>query len=159
MVNWIKFITAFLLTLCTVIAVAVFYSAYKPVSAEKQRAVEEAERTGQIAKVVDVQPYNGTASLVTVFGDNPKGEKVAVFVDHSKGDKFQEVKLSEGVTAEQAMEIVLKEQEADKVMHVLLGIEDNEPIWEVAFKNERGKLNYVYIQFQDGEWVKRILNL
>lgn len=159
MLNWIKFITAFLLTLFTVIAIAIFYTANKPISEEKNKAVEAAKRTGQIETILDVQPYNGTTSLVTVFGENPSGEKVAVFVDDSKDDKFEEVKLTNGISAEQAMEIVLKEQKADEVMHVLLGIEDNEPIWEVAFKNEHGKLNYVYIQFQDGEWVKRILNL
>lgn len=57
------------------------------------------------------------------------------------------------------MNAVLKEQKVTKVLHVSLGLEDGEPIWEVAFKNEHGKLNYVYIQFKDGEWSKRILNL
>lgn len=159
MLNWIKFITVFLLTLFTVITIAIFYNANKPLSTEKKKAVEAAEQTGQIETVLDVQPYNGTSSFVTVFGENPEGEKVAVFVDGSKDDMFEEVKLADGISADEAMEIVLKEQKVDKIMHVLLGIEDDEPIWEVAFKNEHGKLNYVYIQFRDGEWVKRILNL
>lgn len=159
MVNWIKFISAFLLTLLAVIAIAVLYSANKPISTAKKVAEEKAIQSGQVITVRDVQPYNGTSSMITVFGDNADGENIAVFVQDDKAEKFQEVKLSDGISAKKAMEIVLKEQKTAQIMHVLLGLEGDNPIWEVAFKNEHGKLNYVYIQFQDGEWLKRILNL
>lgn len=97
--------------------------------------------------------------MVTVFGVNQDGEKVAVFVNEQDEKNFQEVKLADGVSKEQALQTVFKEHQVDKVLHVQLGIEENEPIWEVAFKNDSGKLNYVYILFKDGEWTKRILNL
>lgn len=159
MLNWIKFITAFLLTLVTVIAITVFYNAYKPVSSVKKEAEALALRSGQVTTVTDVQPYNGRSTLVTVFGKNEKGEQVAVFVQETEEEKYKEVKLKEGITAKEAMKIVQDEQNPDKILHVLLGVEEKEPIWEVAFKTESGKLNYVYIQFQDGKWSKRILNL
>lgn len=159
MLNWVKFISAFLLTLVTVIAVAVFYSANKPIVTAKDLAEEEAKRTGQIETVQDVQPYNGTTSMVTVYGKNKDGERVAVFVEKSGQEKYHEVKLADGVSAKEAMERVQKEHKDSEMLHALLGLEDNEPIWEVAFKTEHGKLNYVYIHFEDGEWVKRILNL
>lgn len=159
MLNWIKFITAFLLTLITVIAITVFYNANKPIASVKNKAEDMAIQSGQITKVRDVQPYNGATSLVTVFGENKDGEQVAVFVQETGADQFKEVKLKDGITAKEAMQIVVEEQKPDKVMHVLLGLEEGEPIWEVAFKAESGKLNYVYIQFKDGKWSKRILNL
>lgn len=159
MLNWIKFITAFLLTLITVIVITVYVNANKPIAAVKSNAEERVIHSGQITKVSDVQPYNGTTSLVTVFGENEKGEQVAVFVKETEEEKFQEVKLKDGITAKEALEIVVEEQKPDKVMHILLGLEDNEPIWEVAFKSDSGKLNYVYIRHEDGKWSKRILNL
>lgn len=159
MLNWIKFITAFSLTLITVIIVTVLYSANKPIASAKNDARDLAIQSGQITTVTDVQPYNGTTSLVTVFGKNKEDEQVAVFIEETEEEQFSEVKLNEGITAKEAMQIVVDEQKPDKVMHILLGLEDNEPIWEVAFKNESGKLNYVYIRFQDGKWSKRILNL
>ncbi len=159
MLNWIKFITAFVLTLITVIAITVFYNANKPIASVKKSAEDMVIQSGQITAVTDVQPYNGTSSLVTVFGKNEEGEQVAVFVQKTEADQFEEVKLKNGITAKEAMKIVVDEQKPDKVLHVLLGLEENEPIWEVAFKNESGKLNYVYVRFKDGKWSKRILNL
>lgn len=128
-------------------------------SNEQEVAAEKAIRSGQIESVKDVQPYNGTSSMMTVFGENKAGENIAVFVQNTQDEKYPEVKLSDGISAEKATNIVLKEQKVTKVLHVFLGIEEDEPIWEVAFKNDHGKLNYVYIQFEDGEWLKRILNL
>ncbi len=143
----------------TVMAITIFYSAHKPMANEQEQAVEKAVRSGQIQSVQEVQPYNGTSTIMTVFGENKAGENIAVFVQNTEEDQFPEVKLSDGISAEKAMNAVLKEQKVTKVLHVSLGLEDGEPIWEVAFKNEHGKLNYVYIQFKDGEWSKRILNL
>lgn len=159
MLNWIKFISAFLFALVTVIVITVFYSANKPIATVKDTAGEAAKQTGQIVKVDSVQPYNGTESMVTVFGVNKDGDQVAVFVTEHAEEEYQEVKLADGITKEQALKAVLQEHKVDKVLHVLLGTEEKEPIWEVAFKNESGKLNYVYILFKDGEWSKRILNL
>lgn len=159
MLNWVKFITAFLLTLVTVIAITVFYNAYKPVASVKKEAESLALRSGQVTTITDVQPYNGTSTLVTVIGKNEEGKQVAVFVQETEEEKYKEVKLKDGITAKEAMKIVQDEQKPAKILHVLLGLEENEPIWEVAFKSESGKLNYVYIQFYDGKWSKRILNL
>lgn len=143
----------------TVMAITIFYSAHKPMTSEKEEASEKAIRSGQIQTVKEVQPYNGTSSIMTVIGENKAGENIAVFVQNTEEAQFPEVKLTDGISAEKAMNAVLKEQKVTKILHVFLGLEDNEPIWEVAFKNEHGKLNYVYIHFEDGEWVKRILNL
>lgn len=159
MLNWVKFITAFLLTLITVIAITVFFNANKPIASAKNRAEEVAIQSGQITTVRDVQPYNGTASLVTVFGVNKDSEQVAVFVQEAEAKQLKEVKLKDGITAKEAMQIVVKDENPDKVMHILLGLEENEPVWEVAFKANNGKLNYVYLQFKDGKLLKRILNL
>ncbi|HLR11719.1 MAG TPA: DUF5590 domain-containing protein [Sporosarcina sp.] len=160
MLNWIKFISAFLLALVLVIVTAIFWTAYKPIGGVKDLAEERVLATKQVEKIYDVQPHNGDASIVTITGKNEKGDNVAVFVDlDEEQDKYDEVKLADGISAKEAMDIVAKEQDVKKVMHVLLGLEEGNPVWEVAFKNERGKLNYVYIRFSDGEWSKKILNL
>lgn len=161
MLNWVKFISAFLLTLITVIVIFIFVNAYKPIGDLKEWAENEVRRTQQIETVYDVQPYQGTSSLVTVFGKNDAGENVAVFVAKTdeQQSQYKEVKLADGITAEDAMKAVKKDQKVDKVLHVLLGMEKDQPIWEVAFKNQNGKLNYMYLNFENGDWTKKILNL
>lgn len=159
MLNWIKFIAVFLITLVSIMTIIVLYSANKPLSADTELAAEKAMQSGQIQTVQEVQPFNSTSTMMTVLGENKDGEAVAVFVQDTEADQFPEVKLADGISAEKALNSVLKEQKVTKVIHVFLGLENDEPIWEVAFKNEHGKLNYVYIQFQDGDWSRRILNL
>lgn len=52
----------------TVMAITIFYSAHKPMANEQEQAVEKAVRSGQIQSVQEVQPYNGTSTIMTVLG-------------------------------------------------------------------------------------------
>lgn len=159
MLNWIKFIVVFLLTLTTVISVMVLYNANKPVSVAKKAAIEAALASGQLASVSSAEIFNGTTSFVTVYGKGEEGKEKAVFVNGSTEDDFQEVLMADGISAEQAVENVKQELNVKTILHVALGMEEKGPVWEVTFKGDNGKLNYVYVFFEDGQWWKRILNL
>ena len=159
MLNWIKFITIFLVSLTAVIVITVFYNANKPLAVSSDEAAMAATKSGQLESVKSVQVYNGTESLMTVFGVDDEGEDIVVFVDDSEDGKFESLKVDDGITAEEAIKTVADEHTIVKVLHVALGIEENEPVWEVAFTGENGKLNYVYVFFESGQWWKRILNL
>ena len=159
MLNWIKFITVFLIALTTVIVVGIFYNANRPVASAVNLATDAAIQSGQIVSVKSTQPFNGTESSVTIFGVNDQGDEVAVFVNDTASKNFSEVKLSDGITAKQAISVVQQEHKVKKVLHASLGIEEEEPVWEVAFKGDDDKLNYVYVFFESGQWWKRILNL
>ena len=159
--NWIKFIIAFILVLTSVITVTVFYNASKPFSLSKKEAANAVMDSGQLVTISSVEIFNGSQPAVTVFGVDSDGEKKAVFVPNDKKatKKFKEVSLADGITKETAAENVKKELEVKRILHVSLGLEDEGTVWEVAFKSENGKLNYVYLYFENGQWWKRILNL
>jgi uncharacterized protein YpmB len=159
MLNWIKFITVFLIALTTVIIITVFYNANKPLAVSTEAAAKAAIESGQLVSVNSVQPYNGTQSFMTVFGVDEKGEEIVVFVEDSVENDFKSLKVDDGITAKEAIQTVAEELTIDKILHVTLGIEEDEPVWEVAFTGENGKLNYVYVFFESGQWWKRILNL
>lgn len=159
MLNWIKFITVFLIVLTIIIVVTVFYNANKPLTTAMDSASDAAIKSGQIVSVDSVQLYNGTQSFMTVFGVNEKGEEIAVFVDEKSDKDFGTVKIEDGITAKQAVATVKEELDVKKILHVALGIEESGPVWEVAFKSDNDKLNYVYVYFESGQWWKRILNL
>ena len=159
MLNWIKFITVFLIALTTVIVITVFYNANKPLAVSTEAAKKAAIESGQVVSVNSVQPYNGTESFMTVFGVDENDEEIVVFVDNSIEDGFKSLKVADGITAKEAIQTVGEELTIGKILHVSLGIEENEPVWEVAFTGENGKLNYVYVFFESGQWWKRILNL
>ncbi|WP_339250035.1 DUF5590 domain-containing protein [Sporosarcina sp. FSL W8-0480] len=159
MMNWIKFIVAFLLVLSLFITVIVLYNANIPFSSVQNNAEAIALKNGALQTVDRTEVYNGTISMVTVYGKDADGNEKAVFVEEKTEKVLDEVVLEEGIDAQTALETVKSELQMDKTLHVVLGLEEGHPVWEVAFKSENGKLNYVYVFFENGEWWKRILNL
>ncbi|WP_203246485.1 cell wall elongation regulator TseB-like domain-containing protein [Sporosarcina beigongshangi] len=159
MLGWIKFIVVFLVVLTSIIIITVFYNADKPFSEAEQMAIDSALSSGQLVSASSAETFNGTVPMVTVFGVDAEGEETAVFVNPQWVDGFEEVKLADGVTAEKAIANVKQELQVNKILHVTLGLEVEGPVWEVAFTSDTGKLNYVYVFFDTGQWWKRILNL
>jgi len=159
MLNWIKFISVFLIALTSIIVITIFYNANKPSAAAINLAKEAAIASGQIVTVNSVQSYNGADPLMTVFGLNKAGEEIALFVNNEMDGKYESVKLADGITAEEAITVVREELQIEDVLHVTLGFEEKEPVWEVVFTSKDDKLNYVYVFFENGQWWKRILNL
>lgn len=159
MMNWIKFIAAFLLALSLIIIVIIFYNANVPFSDARQKAETHALESGALKSVERTDVYNGTVSMVTVFGKDDEGNEKAVFIEGKTGEILDEVVMKNGIEAKAAIETVKAELPMEKILHVVLGLEEGHPVWEVAFKGENGKLNYVYVFFENGDWWKRILNL
>ncbi|WP_252503416.1 DUF5590 domain-containing protein [Sporosarcina sp. Marseille-Q4943] len=159
MMNWVKFIAAFLLALSLIITVIVFYNANGPFADARQKAESDALKSGALTSVDRTDIYNGTVSMVTVFGKDGEGNEKAVFIEGKTGEILDEVEMKDGIGAQAAIETVKAELSVEKILHVALGLEDGHPVWEVAFKGDNGKLNYVYVFFENGEWWKRILNL
>lgn len=157
--NWIKFISVFLIALASVIIVVVFYSANKPLASAKVTAKDAAIESGEVVSVKTVQSYNGTVALSTVFGTNKDGVEIALFVDDAMKGNYESVKLADGITADEAIKTVKKELDVKKLLHVTLGLEEGNPVWEVVYTSDNDKLNYVYVLFENGQWWKRILNL
>ncbi|WP_432359020.1 DUF5590 domain-containing protein [Sporosarcina sp. UB5] len=159
MMNWFKFIAVFLLALSLIITVIVFYNANEPFSIARQQAEADALRSGALESIDHTDFYNGAVSMVTVFGKDSEGNEKAVFVEEKTGAILNEVAMKDGIDAQTAIETVKVELSVEKILHVTLGLEEGHPVWEVAFKSENGKLNYVYVFFENGKWWKRILNL
>lgn len=157
--NWIKFIVVFLLTLTSVIIVMVFYNANKPASEAEKAAIQSVIESGQLATVQSAEQFNGTVPAITVFGLDKDGKEKAVFVNDNSEDGYEEVMLTDGITADRAIKAVKQELNVGKVLHARLGMEEENPVWEIAFQSDNGKLNYVYVLFENGQWLKRILNL
>ena len=55
--------------------------------------------------------------------------------------------------------IFKKDTSAKEILHTKLGFEEPGAVWEITYISDSGKLNYVYLLFEDGNWWKRILNL
>ncbi|ANU13367.1 hypothetical protein B481_1889 [Planococcus halocryophilus Or1] len=156
--QWITFILGFLSFLAVTIIILVLFLGNKPYSDTEELAIERAKSEKLIEDVERAYVYTNVKASVTVLGTNGKGELMAVFVPEGDG-KLQTLALVDKITAKQARELVLNEMDVKKILHTKLGMESEEPVWEVAFVDEKDTLNYVYLSADDGQWRKRILNL
>lgn len=162
--NWIKFIGLFLLSLIAVLTIIIFSKGFSPYKDVEQFAEQLAVEKNYVQTVDRTTVYNGQHAYVTVYGTDQKGIKRAVFVPVEKEyrdtlEKYPMVVLKDGFPAEEAVKKVREKVEVVDVMHVRLGYEQEEPIWEIVTKGKKGEMNYSYLSFKDGKWKKNILNL
>lgn len=160
MKKWITFIVVFILSLTICISLFVLWQAGQPFSNERELAKEIALRENKLAQVLSAEVYSGSQSYVTVIGIDENGDDKAVFIPNSDQDiPIEEVFLKDGITEEQALQVVQDEFQINQILHTKLGWEETNAVWEITFLNENDKLNYVYVMFENGKWWKRILNL
>ncbi|AXH98888.1 hypothetical protein DV702_03585 [Sporosarcina sp. PTS2304] len=159
MLNWIKFLSVFLLTLFVTITIFVLYQANKPFASSQEHAIEVVLNAGELVTVEDTTSYRGNSSLIAVYGTDRKGKFKALLVDEKSSEIVRTVTPSKGITKQQATAIVKKEKPVKKILHTSLGMEKDRLLWEVCFISEDDTLNYAYLDFTDGKWQKQIMNL
>lgn len=157
MKEWTKFIIVFLSFLAVAIVLVILFLGNKPFSEAEQAAVKKVEAEGLLDEVERAYVYSSSTQSVTVLGTDGEGRIKAAFVPE-EGD-IKALMLEDQVTAQQAREIVQEDMEVEEILHTKLGLEEAGAVWEIAFLNEAGRLNYVYLLAEDGTWWKRILNL
>ena len=154
MKNWIIFTVVFILSFLVV------WKADAPFNDMEQKAEQFALETKALAVVSDSYVYNGDKPYVTVFGVDEYGKEKAIFVPINLEEKaMQEVFLEDGISEEKALAIFKEDTSSKEILHTKLGFEEAGAVWEITYISDTGKLNYVYLLFEDGNWWKRILNL
>lgn len=159
MLNWIKFLSVFLFTLFVTIAIIVFYQAEKPFASTREAAMEAAVKDGELEKAERAEIYHGSTAVVSVFGTDEEGKERIILMNEETGDIIRTVNPGNGITKQEAADLVKKEGGVEKILHTILGIEKDTLFWEVTYQGEDDSLNYVYLHFKDGRWWKRIMRL
>ncbi|TWE06160.1 uncharacterized protein YpmB [Neobacillus bataviensis] len=140
------------------VLVKVYFSSVQPVKAAEKRAVSLAKDKVQLSEVDDFHIYNGIETVNVIEGKNKKGSKVIVWIPE-KSKKVYIKKAKDGITREEAIRKLLQEKQPKKIISVRLGMEKNIPLWEIYYRSENNLINYYYVHFETGEWLKKIENL
>jgi uncharacterized protein YpmB len=138
--------------------IKVYTSSVQPVKAAEERAVSLAEDKVDLSEVDDFHIYNGIETVNVIEGKNKKGSKVIVWIPE-KSKKVIIKKAKDGITKEEAIQKLLQEKQPKKIISVRLGMEKNIPLWEIYYRSENNLINYYYVHFETGEWLKKIENL
>ncbi|MFK9093429.1 DUF5590 domain-containing protein [Bacillus salipaludis] len=157
MKKWIVFLVLFVVAIIGIL-IKVYFSSVEPVKAAEQKAVTLANKEVQMKEVQDFHIYNGLETINVIEGKNNKGEKIIVWIP-DKSKKVIVKKAKNGLSKEEAIQKLLQEKKPKKIISVRLGMEKNIPLWEIYYRSENNLINYYYVHFETGEWLKKIENL
>lgn len=140
------------------ILIKVYFSAVEPVNTAEKEAVTLAKKKVQMSEVEDFHLYNGLEAVYVIEGKNKQDEKVIVWIPE-KSKKVFVKKAKDGLSKEEAVQKLLQEKNPKKIISVRLGMEKDIPLWEIYYRSENNLINYYYVHFETGEWLKKIENL
>ncbi|GLB57961.1 cell wall elongation regulator TseB-like domain-containing protein [Cytobacillus sp. NCCP-133] len=136
----------------------IYFNSMKPVNAAEEKALELARKQTDLAVVEDFHLYHGTETYYVIEGQDSEGTKIFVWVPEKTG-KIVTQKQSEGISSQEAINRLTQEKNPAEIMSVRLGMEKNIPLWEIHYRSKGDLINYYYIDFKTGEWLKKIENL
>ena len=140
------------------IFVKVYLTAREPLKTAEKKAVMIAEKKAGLAKVTDFHLYHGLETVDVIEGKNIKGENIIIWIPEKT--KLVIVKNAKsGLSKADAINKLLQEKNPKKIVSVRLGMEKNIPFWEIYYLSDNNLINYYYVHFQTGEWLKKIENL
>lgn len=150
----ISFVVIIIITIGTII----YLNAIQPLKSAEEKAIEIAMAETPLTVVDEFNIYNGEETYYVLQGKNEDGTKLIVWVPEEKG-KLMVKKASDGITKKQAIDTVSAEIATDSIITVKLGMEKGIPLWEVHSRTKGHLLNYYCVEFETGEWLKKIENL
>lgn len=155
-----KFIWILVGIFISVIGLLIFtyIKAMQPVDLAKERAIEIAINETNVVEVDDFEIYHGQETVAIVEGKDKNGESVFVFIP----EKVEELVVrnkANGISKNDAIERVNELTNPKKIMDVRLGMEMGIPIWEIYYLSDGNLINYYHLDFETGEWLKKIENL
>lgn len=138
--------------------VKVYLTAVDPVKSAEKKAVALAKTKVSLSKVDDFHLYHGLETVYVIEGKTKKGEKIIVWIPE-KSKKVFVKNAKAGLTKQEAIQKFAQSKNPNKIVSVRLGMEKEIPFWEIYYVSNQHLINYYYIHFQTGEWLKKIENL
>ena len=150
-------IFSILLIIIIGIVSVIYFKAEQPIKTADNKAVNIAEEETSITEIEDFNIYNGEETFYIIQGKDKSGTKLIAWIPEKQGEIVVR-KASDGLSQQEVINKVMKEVDS-KIISVKLGMEEGIPLWEIHSRTSGNLLNYHYIEFETGEWLKKIENL
>ncbi|MHC0035772.1 cell wall elongation regulator TseB-like domain-containing protein [Pseudoneobacillus sp. C159] len=135
-----------------------YVQAIQPLKKLEKEATSIALRETGIVTVDGFEAFNGLDTIWVVKGKNNKGESLIVWISE-KDKKITIKRENEGLSSKAAIKKVKELSKPKKILDVRLGMEKGIPLWEIYYLSDDDLINYYHIDFETGEWIKKIENL
>lgn len=134
----------------------IFYlRANQPYTQAKREAVSIAEKYAKVDSVDEFYWYSREKTYFTVIGETSDNQNVIVVVPKS-GDKVKIYDPNDGITANDAKQLVAKNHQNQTFRKINFGMYKNQPIWEVISDLNNGDLAYTLVSFSSGKEIKTV---
>jgi uncharacterized protein YpmB len=155
--KWI-FIGIGMVLLIVVFFANVYLNAIDPVKIAEKKAVAAAKEKVGISSVQDVQIYNGNETYYILKAKDKKNINIIAWVPEKGGNVIIR-KASEGISQQEAIDRLFQEKDPKEIVSVRLAILKNRECWEIHYLSHNNLINYYYIDFKTGEWLRKIENM
>ncbi len=139
-------------------ASVVYINAMSPIKEAKQRAIQIAQEETTLVEVDDFSLYHGQETYYILKGKDNEGTSIYVWIPE-KEEKIIVRKQADGITEQEAINKLKEEKHPKEIISVRLGIEKDIPLWEIYYRTDGDLINYYYVDFKTGDWLKTIENL
>ncbi|MEZ7790067.1 cell wall elongation regulator TseB-like domain-containing protein [Niallia circulans] len=156
MKKWIWIIVVVVL-IGLAVSINTYVQAMKPVKSAREVAENIAKKEADLKEVDSFQLYNGKEAYYILEGKNDDNKDIIVWINE-KSHKVTEKLKKDGLTKQEALNILLSKQTPEKVNHVCLGMYDGIPVWEIYSHTDKDSINYYWIDFETGEILLTIEN-
>ena len=140
------------------LASVVYINAMNPVKEARELAYQKVKDETSLVEVDDFSLYHGQETYYVVKGKEEDGTSIYVWVPEKEG-KIIVLKQADGITEQEAINKLKEEKNPKEIISVRLGIEKGRPLWEMYYRSDGDLINYYYVEFKTGDWLKTIENL
>ena len=156
MKKWI-WIGCFILIIAIVLCIHTYVQAMKPFNSAKEDAISIAKDQAELKTEENFSLYNGKQTYYIIEGKNDSNEDIIVWINEKTHEVTTKPK-KDGITKQEAINILLSEQKPEEINSVRLGMYDGFPVWEIYSHTNNESINYHCIDFQTGEILLTIEN-
>lgn len=143
-----------LLFILIVSSYTIFFRSQQPLVQAEKEAKKIAEEVADVDYIKDFYWYNGTdETYFTVEGFTESMDHVYVVIKQNGGDTLL-LDADEVVTEEEAKSILQAQKDPFEILEARIGIEEDTPFWEIAYKNDDGSMGYLLISVYTGETIR-----
>jgi uncharacterized protein YpmB len=152
MKKWILLII--IVVLITGLGVYSYQTIREPLHHQYKQAERYVLEKSLLHTISKITYYHGTDAYYVFKGMTDEDEEVIVWVSEAF-DSHQVANVSDGISEDEAIAIVQKEDEIKRIQNVKLGFERGLPIYEIVYVNNENRKGYYYVTFEDGTFMKR----
>lgn len=142
------------------IGVNIYINALEPKKDAEAVATQIALEETDLKTIETFTLFNGSSSYYVVKGKDDEGESLIAWIPEQKENRKIIVKKEkDGISRDEAIQKLYDKKKPEEIMSVKLGMENNIPLWEIYYRSNDDLINYYYVDFETGEWLKDIQNL